>query len=87
MRNMVRLTCDVCDYGCDHTTIGLQFAIKWYYSGKTKLAYCRYFGGPSNCMGVLRSRLTDAQICTEMKKAGYAKEATNIPSVSSSDDT
>ena len=81
--NMVRLACDHCEYGCDHTRIGWRFAVRWYYSGKTTLAYCREFGGPSECPGVLRSRLTDAQINEEMTQAGYP---TNTPSTPPSDD-
>ena len=68
---MVTLTCDACGYSCDHTKMTLAFAMAWLRSGRTKVAHCRSFGGPATCGGVLRSGLTDAEVCAQVRAQGY----------------
>ena len=58
---MVNLCCDVCTYQCDHTHLGIKFAWEWFWSGKTKLAYCKDYSD-STCEGILRSGLSPNEI-------------------------
>lgn len=75
---MVLLTCDVCNFACEHTVCGIAFAASWIASGRSKLAHCADYGSKTDCPGVLRSHLTDDQIDSEMKASGYDRDGTRL---------
>ena len=58
---MVALVCDTCGYRCEHTALGMRFAMQWLASGKTKRAHCAAVSYTS-CPGVLKSGLTTADV-------------------------
>ena len=70
---MVRFACDRCKFATTHEVFGMDFAYRWLKSSRTEVARCSEFGAKTECDGILRSGLSDAQIDHEMETLGYGE--------------
>ena len=70
---MVRFECDRCKFAATHKVFGMDFAYRWLKSSRTEVARCSEFGAKTECDGILRSGLSDAQIDHEMETLGYGE--------------
>ena len=70
---MVRFECDRCHKVTTHNVFGMDFAYRWLKSNRAEVARCSEFGAKTECDGILRSGLSDAQIDNEMETMGYGK--------------
>ena len=65
---MVKLVCDTCGFSCEHTRLGLRFAVLWYKSNKTKKTYCKDISPIKTCGGTMESGLTYEQIQSKVEE-------------------